>query len=190
MRRVKVSVHSIIQLGSESGSSSNAIILKEEGGERCLLINIDSLAIEVIKITIIGVELPRPIIHDLLKSVIEKLGDKLTEVNITKITKLKDRTFYATLNFRSSAEVDARPSDAIVLALKCNAPIFVAEEVMEKASFIPGKDKTYGKKTKAEQAAGGGITKKEGLEAELAKAVAKEEYEKAAEIRDEIKKLL
>jgi bifunctional DNase/RNase len=78
---------------------------------------------------------PRPMTHDLLKSVIEAAGYKVEKV---RVTKLEDKTFYATLDLKNDAgslEVDARPSDAIALALRAEAPIYVAEEVLEEAEI-------------------------------------------------------
>jgi bifunctional DNase/RNase len=78
---------------------------------------------------------PRPMTHDLLKSVIEAAGYKVEKV---RVTKLEDKTFYATLDLSNDAgtvEVDARPSDAIALALRAEAPIYVAEEVLEEAEI-------------------------------------------------------
>jgi len=79
-----------------------------------------------------GVETPRPMTYDLLNSVINSLNAKVDYIHIHD---LRDNTFYATINLLTpdrKIEIDARPSDAINLALRCEAPIFVAEEVIEK----------------------------------------------------------
>jgi len=78
---------------------------------------------------------PRPMTHDLLKAVIEAAGYRVDRV---RVTKLEDKTFFALLDLRNdggSVEVDARPSDAIALALRAEAPIYVAEEVLEEAEI-------------------------------------------------------
>lgn len=78
---------------------------------------------------------PRPMTHDLLKSVIEAAGYKVVRV---RVTRLEEKTFYAALdltNDSGSVEIDARPSDAIALALRAEAPIYVAEEVLEEAEI-------------------------------------------------------
>jgi bifunctional DNase/RNase len=76
---------------------------------------------------------PRPMTHDLLKSIIEAAGYRVAKI---RVTKLHDQTFYAALDLTSDAgsiEVDARPSDAIALALRTEAPIYVAEDVLSEA---------------------------------------------------------
>jgi bifunctional DNase/RNase len=81
-----------------------------------------------------GVELPRPLTHDLLKSVIETMGAHVERVEITRV---QDGTFYAALVLRAEERrlaVDARPSDSIALAVRTGAPVFVAEDVMESAA--------------------------------------------------------
>ena len=79
------------------------------------------------------VQTPRPMTHDLLKSVIEELGGRLERIVVSE---LKDNTFYATLRLRSqrgALTLDARPSDAIALALRSGARIFVEEAVIQSA---------------------------------------------------------
>lgn len=82
------------------------------------------------------VQTPRPMSHDLMRRLIEELGGKLTKVTITD---LQDNIFYAVLDVESPAgtrHIDARPSDAIALALRCKAPIYATEEVIEAAQNI------------------------------------------------------
>ncbi len=111
------------------------IILKEKGGERVLPIVIGIAEASSIRLKLSGFNPPRPLTHDLLRSVVEHLGAKLEKVVIDK---LEDSTFHAKLHFRAKDEslviVDARPSDSIALAVRMPSPIFVAEEVLEKAS--------------------------------------------------------
>ncbi len=79
---------------------------------------------------------PRPMTHDLLKTTLEKLGAKVDRVVITE---LKDNTFYAVIEIsrgRTRLKLDSRPSDAIALALRVQAPFFVEEEVFKKAKKI------------------------------------------------------
>jgi uncharacterized protein len=83
-----------------------------------------------------GQEFPRPLTHDLLRSVIETLGYRLTGISITA---LEDSTFYALLHLEGPGdelEIDARPSDAIALALRADAPILVAEAVLAEAQVL------------------------------------------------------
>ncbi|HYR97313.1 MAG TPA: bifunctional nuclease domain-containing protein [Candidatus Binatus sp.] len=90
---------------------------------------------QAIALEIQGVPPPRPLTHDLMKQLVERLGGKLTHVEITD---LRENTYFATLHLDGpdgkDVTVDARPSDAIALALRLHGPIMVAEEVFAKAS--------------------------------------------------------
>src|SRR5262249_1544787 len=128
---------------------------------------------------------PRPLTHDLMKNILESVGTDLAEITISE---LRDGTFYAKLSL-DSQEIDARPSDAIALAVRYGAPIYVAEKVMEEAGFLP---ETEGQETaeergkpKKEQR----LTKLEALRAQQMDAIEREDYETAARLRDEIRKL-
>ena len=112
------------------------IILKEVEGEQMLPIWIDLLEATAIVSEIEGLKYSRPMTHDLLKSIIDKADSK---VNRVEICDLKDNTYYALvhLTHRDKAlSIDSRPSDAIVLALRSQAPIFVSEELMIKSKQI------------------------------------------------------
>src|SRR3989338_549592 len=108
------------------------VVLKECGGARMLPIIIGISEVTAIKMKISGVTPPRPLTHDLLQSTIEQLGAKLEKVVINK---LEYNTFFAQLILRTkegeAAAVDARPSDSIALALRAEAPIFVAPDVLD-----------------------------------------------------------
>jgi bifunctional DNase/RNase len=109
------------------------IILHEREGERVLPIWVGIFEANAIALQIDNVEPPRPMTHDLLKSVIDELGGRLERVVVSE---LKDNTFYATLQLRTPSgalTVDARPSDAIALALRSGARIFVEEAVIQSA---------------------------------------------------------
>ena len=86
-----------------------------------------------------GIDPPRPLTHDLLKNTISQLGATLERIVITK---LEFNTFYAKLILQSKegkpSEVDARPSDSIAIALRADAPIFVAEEVLNQVASSYG----------------------------------------------------
>jgi bifunctional DNase/RNase len=83
-----------------------------------------------------GIKPPRPITHDLLKNILDGFGAKVSRVVITE---LKDETYYARIYLKTAKgeiDIDARPSDAIALALRTDAPIFISEEVAAKAMVI------------------------------------------------------
>jgi bifunctional DNase/RNase len=84
-----------------------------------------------------GVQLPRPMTHDLLRNILVELGVELVRVEINE---LHDNTYYANLVLRWNGRtffIDARPSDSIALAVRMNAPIYVAEEVAKVAGYFP-----------------------------------------------------
>ena len=108
------------------------IVLKEVGGDRSFPIVIGMPEILAVDRRLKGIELPRPMTHDLLGNVIEQMGGKVEKVVIND---LRDHTFYAILHIDMDGgkiEVDSRPSDAIALGTGVEAPIFVDEQVFEK----------------------------------------------------------
>ena len=115
------------------------IVLKERGGTRVLPIIIGISEVTAIKMKISGIQPPRPLTHDLLKETIAQLGATLERIIITK---LEFNTFFATLALRTregqAREVDARPSDSIAVALRADAPIFVAEDVLNQVASSYG----------------------------------------------------
>ena len=115
------------------------IVLKERGGTRVLPIIIGISEVTAIKMKISGIQPPRPLTHDLLKETITQLGATLERIIITK---LEFNTFFATLALRTregeAREVDARPSDSIAVALRADAPIFVAEDVLNQVASSYG----------------------------------------------------
>ncbi len=166
-------------------TQASGILLKEKDGQRALPIVIGEFEAQSIAMALEHVKPPRPITHDLTVNILQVLGLSLESVFITE---LKDNTYYAILRLEHETEiieVDSRPSDAIALAVRFGSPIFVHEAVMDQAAYIPEKSKddsgtfTIGseKNTLAD------------LKQALQKAVEAEEYEKAADIRDQIKKL-
>lgn len=118
------------------------IILREVGTERYLPIWIGPFEADAITIALQGVEVPRPLTHDLLADMIETLGASVSHVVVSD---LRNDTFYATIvldRHGEEIEIDSRPSDAIALAVRVNAPIFVEEHVMEQAGNEPEEDLT------------------------------------------------
>ncbi len=108
---------------------ASVVLLKEEAGERELPIWIGEPEALSIAMAVENVELPRPMTHDLLKAIIEELGVTVLWV---RVHNLEEGTFFATLRLNrpeGDIDIDARPSDAIALAARVNAPVFVAETV-------------------------------------------------------------
>jgi bifunctional DNase/RNase len=111
------------------------VVLKDVASETVMPIWVGSFEANAIFIEIEKVEAPRPMTHDLLRNIIHHLNAELERVVITE---LKDSTFLAVLWLRQGEEaitIDARPSDAIALALRADCPIFVSEQVMQAAKL-------------------------------------------------------
>ncbi|MFQ5459058.1 MAG: bifunctional nuclease domain-containing protein [Myxococcota bacterium] len=108
------------------------LILKDDGDRHCVPIVIGLPEARAIVSVLQEETYPRPLTHDLLRSVIETMGSKVEKVEVTD---LRDDTFFAAIHVSARGEtrvVDSRPSDAIALALRARAPIFVDERVIEK----------------------------------------------------------
>lgn len=113
------------------------IVLKEKKGERQFPIIIGFLEASSIKMKLSGVNAPRPMTHDLLIKIMDSLGGKIEKMIIDKLV---ENTFHAKLQIKSAdgqmKMVDARPSDGVALAVRAAAPIFVEEDVLNKAAFF------------------------------------------------------
>jgi bifunctional DNase/RNase len=118
-------------------SNQPIVLLKEIGSVRYLPIWVGAVEATAIAFAQQGITSPRPMTHDLTKSIIETLGAGLDSVHLTEI---KDGVFYATLNFSGGnlaggKSISARPSDAIALALRTGAPILASEELLQTAGI-------------------------------------------------------
>ena len=111
------------------------IVLKEKDGDRQIPIVIGFMEASSIKIKISGVDVPRPMTHDLFVQVIEALGGKLQKVLIDKLV---HNTYYAKIELAGlegkTTYVDARPSDSIALAVRFKAPIYVSDDVLQQSA--------------------------------------------------------
>lgn len=118
-------------------SQHRVVVLKDVDTDRYLPIWIGPFEADAITIQLQGVQVARPLTHDLLKSIIDEMGATISHVMVSE---LKNDTFFARIVMDvngQSMEIDARPSDAIALAVRANAPLFVAEDVMSAASIVP-----------------------------------------------------
>lgn len=133
-------------------SNHRVVVLKDlqSEEERLLPIWIGPFEAEAIALQMQGTEVPRPLTHDLLKAVIGALGGTVSHILVND---LSDNTFYARIAINIDGrelEVDSRPSDAIALAVRVQAPIYVAESVMEAAGIVPSPDISTGATAKEE----------------------------------------
>lgn len=121
-------------------SQHRVVVLKEVGSERYLPIWIGPCEADAITIGLQGMDIPRPLTHDLLKAIVDELGAEISHILVSD---LRDDTFYARIvmdvNGRH-AEIDARPSDAIALAVRAGVPIYVTEAVMDRAGVEPSEE--------------------------------------------------
>lgn len=126
---------SLVGVRVELPSNQPIVLLKEVSGDRYLPIWIGAVEATAIAFALQGIETPRPMTHDLMRDILAQ-----TDVIVDRvlISELVDQTFYATITMGldgRSVEVSSRPSDAIALAVRINAPIFAAEDVLDQAGI-------------------------------------------------------
>ncbi|HPB67174.1 MAG TPA: bifunctional nuclease family protein [Spirochaetales bacterium] len=190
----------------------NVVLIRPKGSDLVVPIFIGQLETQAILIGLGKVEMPRPLTHDLILSMLTMLDASLVRIEIRD---LRDRTFFANVVLRGvegEVSIDARPSDAIALAVRTSAEVFVAEDIVEIAGVpvdmiresppdgTPGSEP--GGSDTASEASGAPIIEdvsvlRQGspdferavLSAELENAIEAEDYERAARIRDRLKEL-
>jgi bifunctional DNase/RNase len=121
----------VAHLGLDRATNTPVVILQEKDGERVLPIWIGPAEASAIAMEIHGVKFARPLTHDLVKQIVLGLGAELQRVLISQV---KENTYYAELHLLRGEQVvhvDARPSDSIAVALRCKAPIFTDESLLE-----------------------------------------------------------
>jgi hypothetical protein len=118
----------VVGVRVELPQNQPVVLLREEDGTRYLPIWIGAVEASAIAFQQQGIESARPLTHDLLRDVVQALGARLEAVHITE---LRDDIFYAELRLSGGVTVSARPSDAIALALRCDAEILGADAVLD-----------------------------------------------------------
>jgi bifunctional DNase/RNase len=129
MTTIPMYVHAITL---DPDSNSPILILKESGGERTLPIWIGLLEATAIATEMEKIEFARPMTHDLLVNIMKSTGFTITKIEVSD---LKENTYYAVITLAKgdrTITVDARPSDAVAVALRANAAIFVSDSVLKK----------------------------------------------------------
>ena len=175
-------------------SKGYAVLLQEKDSNRSLPIIVGSNEAQAIALYLEGVDMPRPMTHDLLINVLDLLDSDIKQVTIAR---MKNGTFFAEIEVANSQVgdimIDSRPSDAIAVALRTMTPIYVSEEVMERAgidNFSTGSEiaETVSSDELLKETTDEGSAI-ENLAEALEKAISEEEYEVAARLRDRIKQL-
>jgi len=178
---------------SPASGGAYALVLGEVDGNRRLPIIIGAFEAQAIALELEKIQPPRPMTHDLLKHLFDALGADVTDIVIDD---LREGTFFAKVRYvhnDAEGQLDARPSDAVALAVRTDAPIFVVSTVLEEAG-IPAEDEGVGghlpepEEEPAPRPAPG-ATRLERMEAQLQKAIEEEDYETAARLRDEIARM-
>lgn len=181
---------------SPSSGGAYALVLGEVEGNRRLPIIIGAFEAQAIALELEKIQPPRPMTHDLLRDTFDELEVDVTEIVIDE---LREGTFFAKIRYRHNGDehqLDSRPSDAVALAVRVDAPIFVAPMVLDEAGIVAEDEADISSITEqaegastggGEQEAGG--TQLERMQQKLEEAVEEEDYEKAAELRDEIERL-
>jgi uncharacterized protein len=192
MKRVKLKVMGISYSQTQSGAY--ALILIEEKGERRIPIIIGGFEAQAIVIKLENLDPPRPLTHDLFKTFADEFSISVIEVMIYK---LEEGVFYSNLlcnNGEKEYSIDSRTSDAVALALRFGCPIYITEEILEKAGItVSPTDAEISTTNEVDTIFESDRTKYETYsDEELYKmiddSVKTEDYERAASVRDEIEK--
>jgi len=132
-------------------TNSPIVILKAVDGDETLPIWIGLLEATAIASEMEGIKFSRPMTHDLLKNMMDKVDVKVARIEVSD---LKDNTYYAVIHLKQGEKemtLDARPSDALAISLRVKAPIFVAEEVIKQSSRIDLKSEPQDKSEKGKK---------------------------------------
>ncbi len=191
MKRVRLKVMGISYSQTQSGAY--ALLLLEENGERRIPIIIGGFEAQAIVIKLENLEPPRPLTHDLFKKFADQFNIAVIEVMIYK---LEDGVFFSKLvcnNGEKEYSIDSRTSDAVAIALRFGCPIYISEDILEKAQLSNSPSDTdlaapEESGTKKKQTSKYGSYTDEELYKMIDEAVKTEDYEKAASIRDEIER--
>ncbi|MCC6276137.1 MAG: bifunctional nuclease family protein [Leptospiraceae bacterium] len=136
-----------------------------------------------------GVTPPRPMTHDLLMQIVQSVGTQIVKITIDEII---DNTFFAKIYLRKDEEIlilDARPSDSIAIALRAGSPMYITQNVLNEAGIVMKEDMTSEKIQEVDKPTTP-KTRLQILEETLSNAIKSEDYETAAKIRDQIKKII
>jgi bifunctional DNase/RNase len=191
MKRIRLKVMGISYSQTQSGAY--ALLLIEENGDRRIPIIIGGFEAQAIVIKLENLEPPRPLTHDLIKKICDQFDITIIEVVIHK---LEEGVFFSKLicnNGEKEYSVDSRTSDAVAIALRFGCPIYIHEDILEKAQITNSPADTEvssanGSESDSESSTRYSSYSDEELYKMIDEAVKTEDYERAAAIRDEIGK--
>ncbi|NPA67588.1 MAG: hypothetical protein GXO50_03155 [Chlorobi bacterium] len=189
MKKIKIKVAGLSY--SQTRSGAYALILEEKNGHRRLPVIIGTAEAQSIAIQLENLKPYRPLTHDLFVSMANSFHIEVIEVNIIK---LEEGIFYSEIVCKKEhavIKIDSRTSDAVAIALRFNAPVYVTEEIMNKAAMTFDDETQTNKPEQEPQTTENNQLKNlsiKELEKKMKEAVKNEEYELASIIRDEIKK--
>ncbi len=179
---------------SPSSGGAYALVLGEVDGNRRLPIIIGAFEAQAIALELEKIQPPRPLTHDLLRNLFEAIDADVTDIVIDD---LSEGTFFAKIRYVVNGhenQLDARPSDAVALAVRTDAPIFVVPNVLDEAG-IPADDedepvaRAVEEEREEEEEPRAPRTRMEKMQDQLDKAISSEDYERAAQLRDEIERM-
>lgn len=182
---------------SQTQSGAYALVLAEEDGERRIPIIIGGVEAQSIAIKLEGLEPPRPLTHDLFLNFAQSFNITLKEVLIYR---LEEGIFFSELvcekDGKEEVRIDSRTSDAVALAIRFNAPIYITEDIMKKAGIVmqiddtPVEESSVSEEISPEKKDKSDLERKsmEELSNLLNSAIEAENYEAASKIRDEIQR--
>ncbi len=175
---------------SPSSGGAYALVLGEVDGNRRLPIIIGAFEAQAIALELEKIQPPRPMTHDLIRDLFDSVNAEVSDVVIDE---LREGTFFAKIRFGfngENAQLDARPSDAVAIAVRVGAPIFVSVEVLEEAGIPTEEEEELASvESPADDPEEEPKSQLEKMQEKLDRAIAEENYEAAASLRDEINKL-
>ena len=191
MKRIKLKVMGISYSQTQSGAY--ALLLIEENGERRIPIIIGGFEAQAIVVKLENLEPPRPLTHDLIKKIADQFNIAVIEVTIYK---LEEGVFFSKIvcnNGEKEYSIDSRTSDAVAIALRFGCPIYIDNDILEKAQLTNTPSDTELVSTSDSGSINELNAKYSSLSDEelykmIDEAVKTEDYERAASIRDEIEK--
>lgn len=174
--KIEVEVKGLLPSHTDKGTYG--LMLEEVAGNRTLVVIIGTPEAQAIAFEMQGISPARPLPHDLFRPLFTQLNIRLHEVFVHRY---HEGVFYALLRveqFGNVFEIDARTSDAVAIALRLKAPIFVREEIAQKMAMVMVEDEDDIPETLAEQ-----------LQRKLNEALEAEDYERASQLRDQLAQL-